>query len=134
MRFSVPALAVFLLAFSFGSTKLQALDPPIVLAAPVFMDVYSKNGSESDIRYYGQPAKNGRIDLTATNGFFDACFQAGGPQEALPGDEGLIGRSFVEVRLSRSRSERRAEFTSWSPQPGQVPTTTTWLAPWAHRR
>jgi len=97
--------------------------PPLVLDPPVVLDVLSKDGAKSDIRYLGQPAKDGRIDLTATNGFFDRCFQALDPQPLIPGDEGLIGCSFGYLGRLSDAVPGTARWHLWCAQAGQIKAT-----------
>src|SRR5882757_4600579 len=86
--------ALLTVLFSIVAKPLFARDPPLVLDPPVVIAALSKDGQRSDIRYHGQPAKDGRIDLTATNGFFDRCFEALEPQPTIPGDERFMRGSF----------------------------------------
>ncbi|MCH7227118.1 fibronectin type III domain-containing protein [Haloferula sp. A504] len=91
------------------------LDPPVEFPS-------AGPGSPSLVRYLGQPAKDGRIDLTATNGFFDRCFRAEDQGPVLPGDEGLISAAFDHLRGSGSGGGT-ARWHLWCPEPGEFHAT-----------
>jgi hypothetical protein len=96
--------------------------PPIVLGPPVAIDVPLKDGAKSGMRYLGQPANDGKIDLTATNGFFDRCFQAMDPQKVLPGDAGFINASFGYLG-KLSDEPGTARWHLWCTEPGEIKAT-----------
>jgi hypothetical protein len=101
----------------------QGAATPIVLDPPVIMEVYSKEGTPSPIRYRGQSAKDGKIDLTAANGFFDRCFEALDPHEAIPGDEGLIGSSFGYLARMSDKVPGTARWHLWCDSAGDIKAT-----------
>jgi len=92
------------------------------------MDVLSKEGAKSEIRYQGQAAKGGRIDLTATNGFFDRCFQALDQQTVIPGDEGFIGCSFGYLGANQPKQEAPAQETEQEEMPTKTARWHLWCA------
>lgn len=114
--------AVACLSCLLNAGVLLALDPPIVLGPITKMEVVSKEGMKSDIRYMGQSAKDGKIDLTATNGFFDRCFTSLSPQKVIPGDEGYIRTSYEYLgRLSEDVSGTVRHL--WCPEAGEIKAT-----------
>lgn len=52
----------------------------------------------------GQPAKDGVIDLTAANGFFDRCFVAVEPGPMAPGDGPLIPATYGALAPSKGEA------------------------------
>ena len=123
MKNSSPFFAALLVFLFVAASSLLALDPPIVLDPPVIMDVLSKEGAKSDVRYLGQPAKDGKIDLTATNGFFDRCFEAFDYQKIIPGDERLIGCSFGYLGRLSDAVPGTARWHLWCAQTGEIKAT-----------
>ena len=89
--FLFSASCLFLCATAGG---LRAGDPPVALDSAVILDPHSKDGAKSDVRFWGQSAKGGVIDLTAANGFFDRCFEALEGGESIDGEKRFIGPSF----------------------------------------
>ena len=106
-----------------------AMEPPIVLDPPVILDVLSEDGAKSEIHYKGQAAKQGKIDLTATNGFFDGCFQALDQQPILQGDQGLIGYSFGYLGRLSDQIRGTARWHLWCPSAGEIKATFFMLVP-----
>jgi hypothetical protein len=106
----------------FNAGALLALDPPIVLDPPILMDVLSKEGVKSDIRYHGQAAKDGKIDLTATNGFFDRCFEALDQKPGIPGDNFIRG-SFGYLRRLSADIAGTARWHLWCAEAGKIKAT-----------
>ncbi|MCP5548426.1 MAG: fibronectin type III domain-containing protein [Akkermansiaceae bacterium] len=91
---------------------------PLLLDAPRVLRPDPAPGGAENVRYIAQPAQNGTIDLTATNGFFDSCFQAGDQGPVLPGDKGLISASFGHLRASKGTGTARWHL--WVPEKGRV--------------
>ena len=114
--------ALFLALLGVLSARLDAAtaEAAIVLDPPVILDVLSKPGAPSDIRYLGQPAKDGKIDLTPTNGFFDGCFMAGDSQPGVPGDQGLIGPSFGFLGTRHPEGKGTARWHLWCAEAGEI--------------
>ena len=118
-----PASRTSVSALLAGARVGQAGTIPLVLDPPVIMDVLSKNGAKSEIRYQGQAAKGGKIDLTATNGFFDRCFEALDPQAAIPGDEGLITGSYGYLGTLSDTVPGTARWHLWCAEAGEIKAT-----------
>ncbi|MBK1854785.1 DUF3472 domain-containing protein [Verrucomicrobiaceae bacterium 5K15] len=88
-----------------------------LLGAPIkFLNVLPQ---EDRAYYYGQEAEDGVIELNATNGFFDRCFQAGGMGPADPEDQGMIRATFDHLRKG-SADHGSARWHLWLPKPGTV--------------
>ncbi len=112
-----------MILFSGLSSPVLAFGAPIVLDPPVVMDVLSTNDEKSEIRYRGQPAKQGKIDLTAANGFFDTCFQAMDERQITPGDEGLITSSFGYLGRWSDKDPGTARWHLWCAEKGEIKAT-----------
>lgn len=110
-------LAVFL---GFGPWVLAA---PVVLDPAKPLDIPAKDGTGPAIRYQAQPAKDGIVDLTATNGFFDRCFEALGQQAGIPGDAPFIGCRFESLGRFSEQSQGMARWHLWCPEAGEVQAT-----------
>lgn len=102
-----------------GAPAPQLLDPPALFSAP------TGAGTESSIHYRGQAAKDGRIDLTATNGFFDRCFVASDPGPMVEGDDSLIGASFGHLANGPDKTGS-ARWHLWFPVAGRF-TASVWM-------
>lgn len=113
MTRTLPLLPLLACALHAGPVLL---DPPARFSPPV------ETGALATIQYLGQAAKDGRIDLTATNGFFDRCFEAADPGPALPGDDGLINASFGHLQKG-AQDHGTARWHLWFPDPGEVRAT-----------
>ena len=111
------------LFFCSASLPLSAGEQPVVLDSPVLMAPLSPDGAKLDLRYKGQVAKGGRIDLTAANGFFDRCFEALEPQKAAPGDEGLIGTGFGSLGRLSDGVPGTARWHLWCAEAGEIQAT-----------
>ena len=109
--------------FGAVSLPLLAIDAPIVLDPPVVMDVLSKEGAKSDIRYRGQAAKEGKLDLTANNGFFDRCFEALDQHKLIQGDEGFINASFGYLGRLSDTVSGTARWHLWCAEAGEIKAT-----------
>ena len=120
LRNFLTTVAILLTLFT---AELAALDPPIVLDPPVIINVVSKDGTKSEIRYEGQPAKGGKIDLAATNGFFDRCFEALDPRQRIPGDEKFIGASFGYLGRISDKVAGTARWHLWCAEAGEIKAT-----------
>lgn len=112
----------FLLAILLVAAGLDAHTEPAVITLD-HPDWFTPEPVEQQtVRYIGQPAKNGRIDLTATNGFFSRCFKADGRGPLLPGDEGLIYESYDHLR-KRLEQPGTARWHLWCSEPGEITAT-----------
>lgn len=111
------ALIAWTLCWS-GVTALRAAEP-IALEAASIIDVHSTPEKKSDLRYYGQPAKDGVIDLTAGNGFFDRCFQA---TESLPGPatKPFFCPEFKSLVRSLDQDAGTARWHLWCAAAGEI--------------
>ena len=118
--FFISAVGMFC---SLWALPLPAREPPVVLDPPVTIEGLPKDGQKSEIRYQAQPAKAGKIDLTATNGFFDRCFEALGQQPPLPGDGPLIGSSFEYLGRLPDQVRGSARWHLWCPGAGEIKIT-----------
>jgi hypothetical protein len=127
-RFFAPTIVVAALFGAAPSLSL-ALDPPIVLGPAATLDGSSKVGEKSDIRYQGQPAKDGKIDLTATNGFFDRCFEALDQQAPIAGDQKFINCSFGSIGRASDTIPGSARWHLWCPVAGVIKATFFMLVP-----
>ncbi len=70
---------------------------PIVLDEPRLFGPFARERVPVDVYYNGQRSKDGIIDLTGTNGFYNG-FTGEEPQPHLPTDGGLIGPNFKYLR------------------------------------
>lgn len=104
---------IFLLTVGTHAAAPVLLDPPVRFSPPV------EAGALAAIQYLGQAAKDGRIDLTATNGFFDRCFEAAGPGPGLPGDGELINISFGHLKKG-AQAHGTARWHLWFPKRGEI--------------
>jgi hypothetical protein len=120
LRFMVSAIGILC---GLWSLPLLAREAPIVLDPPVTIEGLPRDGQNSGIRYQAQPAKAGKIDLTATNGFFDRCFEALGQQPKLPGDDPFIGCSFEYLRRLSDQVRGTARWHLWCPEAGEIKAT-----------
>lgn len=108
------------LGFLLPGQSLLYSASPVELDPAVALDVYSGQGAASDIRFLGQVAKDGVIDLTASNGFFDRCFEA---QEAGPGieaDRQFIVPTFGYLKGRRGDARGTARWHLWVAKAGEV--------------
>lgn len=107
------------LAFlSLTAVTVSAAPDPILLGPPVeFAPAPEIDGR--DVRYIGQSAVDGMIDLTANNGFFNHCFRADGPGPLLPNDEDFTYISFDHLKASRD-VPGTARWHLYVPEPGDV--------------
>ena len=122
MKDSIPVVAMRLaFCLSLVSMPLMAVETPIVLGPPVTLDVYSKASAKSEVRYEGQPAKEGKIDLTASNGFFDRCFQALDPQPEVADDRYIRGNFRSLGRMSENPGTARWHL--WCAEAGEIKAT-----------
>ncbi len=112
--------ACLLILLGAASSPVLALDSPIVLDPPALVDFGAKEGPNSEIRYQAQPAKEGRIDLTANNGFFDRCFQALDEQPVIPGDQGLINYGFGYLGRSSENVSGTVRWHLWCVEAGEI--------------
>ncbi|MCA8977075.1 MAG: hypothetical protein KDC98_20300, partial [Planctomycetes bacterium] len=71
----------------------------------------------SPIRYVAQPANGGRIELTASNGFFDRCFEAQGSTTSPDGERQLIRQQFERL-VRRGDGGGTARWHLWCATPG----------------
>jgi hypothetical protein len=78
---------------------------------------------QSGIGYKAQAARDGRIELTANNGFFDRCFEACDQGKAIPGDEGLINASFGYLGRLSDQVPGTARWHLWCAEAGQLKAT-----------
>lgn len=78
---------------------------------------------EEGREYYlnGQPAKNNKLILTASNGFFTPGVCRAGGQSTLPkvGDDGLIAPNFA-VLTDWRKTDGTIRWHLWLPRPGRV--------------
>lgn len=111
---SFPIVGI-LAALVFQSLELRAADAgPVILDPAVLIE-----GATADIRYHAQPAKDGRIDLTANNGFFDRCFEAADQGKAIPGDAAFICASFGHLQRF-SEGGGTARWHLWCAEAGTI--------------
>jgi len=73
----------------------------------------------ADYRYIGQPANDGVIDLTPSNGFFDPLFRAHGAGPVVPGDEDFTYASYDHLK-KRIDMKGSARWHVWCAEPGIV--------------
>ncbi len=106
-------------ALSAGLSAASAAEP-LLLNEPEFFSPPRHDGGLSAVRYLGQDAIDGRIDLTATNGFFDRCFAAGDQRPGLPGEEDLYRNVSFGHLLKGRESSGTARWHLWINQPGEV--------------
>lgn len=81
-------------------------------------------GTDAGGREYllnGQPARNGKLILTASNGFFDNGVCRAGGESSLPkvGDDDLIKPNF-EMLEQWKRTDGTIRWHLWLPKPGEV--------------
>lgn len=119
-RFLISGIGILCGLFSL---PLLAREAPIVLDPPVVIEGLPAAGVKSAIRYQAQPAKAGKIDLTATNGFFDRCFEALGQQPKIPGDDPFIGSSFEYLGRLSEQVKGTARWHLWCPEAGEIKAT-----------
>jgi len=93
---------------------------PILLEAFELKDVYSTPDSPSPVRYMAQAARDGVIDLTATNGFFDRCFEARDQRPGLTSDDRLINNRFGYLIGRNTYVGGTARWHLWCSQPGKI--------------
>lgn len=122
MRFRLLLSGVFLL-LCVAAGDLFASDPPVALAPAVVLDPLSKDGVKSDVRFWGQAAKDGVIDLTAANGFFDRCFEALEEGESSDGEKRFIVPSFGYLKRMSDKVAGTARWHLWVSEPGEVRAT-----------
>lgn len=124
MKRHIPVFGIALsFLFSAVPGSLLAFESSIALESVVVLDVLSKAGAESDIRYRGQAAKQGMIDLTATNGFFDRCFEALDSQPVIPGDEEFINVSYGSLGRLSDEVRGTARWHLWCAAAGEIKAT-----------
>ena len=110
------------------ATFTALLLPPAALfaaenGAMALMDAHSKAGAPSDIRYHGQPAQDGVLKLTASNGFFDRCFQAVELQAGAASDP-FIGAAFGALAWMSDEVRGTARWHLWCAEAGKMHATT----------
>ncbi len=115
-------IVIVALLVSVAARLSVAAEPPIVLDPPVVLNI-SKDGAKPEFQYKAQAAKNGKIDLTATNGFFDRCFEAMDRHDPIPGDEGLITSSFGYLGRGSDTVAGTARWHLWCPEAGEIKAT-----------
>ena len=104
----------------FPALAANASTAPLVLDPAVVIDPPAKDGVKSEIHYLGQPPKAGRIDLTATNGFFSEGFKAEEQKPMLPGDERFIRCSFGSLVARAAHGGGTARWHLWCPTAGEI--------------
>ena len=92
----------------------------VLLDAFELKDVYSTPDSPSPVRYMAQAARDGVIDLTATNGFFDRCFEARDQRPGLASDDRLINNRFGYLTGRNTEAGGIARWHLWCSQPGKI--------------
>lgn len=121
-------LTLLLLGSLLPASGLESSEP--LELEPVRILIPGLKASASDaVRYMAQPARNGMIDLTATNGFFDRCFRAADPKPGYPGDEGLINLRFGHLASASSEVQGNARWHLWFAQPGTIEVRLYWKVP-----
>ena len=114
MRGYLPLTAAgILVLLQLPSNGADHADPPVFFLPPC----HETNGIAG---YLGQPARQGRIDLTAANGFFDRCFIAGGQVPMAPGDEDLIPCGFDYLSGSGLQLPGTARWHLWCRSAGEI--------------
>jgi len=90
-------------------------------ASPVkFLNVLPEKNSEvPEAYYYGQEAADGKIELNATNGFFDRCYEAGGAGKTAPEDAALIKSSYQFLKKGRA-DQGQARWHLWIAEAGEL--------------
>jgi hypothetical protein len=73
-----------------------------------------------NIRYQAQPVAGDVMELNATNGFFDRCFEAKDPQPGIPGDEKFIGSSFGHLAATAEDGRGTARWHLWFAEKGEI--------------
>ena len=91
---------------------------PVAILVPAATD-----GIKTDLRFYGQAAVNGSLDLTASNGFFDRCFEAVEPGAATAGDKPFIGQTFGCLKPTSDPPRGTARWHLWLLKPGEIRAT-----------
>ncbi|BDS06637.1 hypothetical protein NT6N_16770 [Oceaniferula spumae] len=105
------AAIVFCAIFPLGLNASQPVE---------FMNVQGEGqGGNTQKFYYGQAAKDGVIELNATNGFFDRCFQAGAAKKVTPENAKLIKSNFDYLEKGREELGS-ARWHLWMPEAGEV--------------
>ena len=74
---------------------------------------------EGDVQHLGQPAVDGILELTATNGFFDSGFSAVESGPMVPGDNGLIAVGFGALAPTKA-GKGEARWHLFVGQPGEL--------------
>ena len=97
---------------------------PLLLGPPERFPA-STAGGGTGVQLIGQAAVGQRLDLTATNGFFDRCFVAGDPGPMIEGDEAFIRTSFGHLRPVKG-NEGSARWHLWLPETGEL-TVRLWM-------
>ncbi len=113
-------LAACLASAGIAATEAAEAAEPIVLAPPAYFSPPRDDGGLAPIRYLGQDAVDGRIELTATNGFFDRAFQAADQRPGLPGEEELYRNVSFGHLHKGAQSSGTARWHLWINRPGEI--------------
>ncbi|KAF0245532.1 MAG: hypothetical protein FD180_1503 [Planctomycetota bacterium] len=119
MRTSFLAILVGLTILLSG-IPIVALEAPVVLDPAVTLNPVSNDKAKSDLRFLGQPARSGIIDLTAANGFFDRCFEALEPGPGIAGDTRFIGPTFGYLKRMSDKVPGTARWHLWVAEAGEI--------------